>query len=152
MRVPSVYSRADVGINMTPLIDIVFQLLIFFLVSSHLARQETQLPLPLPTSQLGIEEEAAEGVSRITVNLLMDGTVRLAGHKLMVSELPERLKQLRTTVDPATELRVRGDRSVPYEYVEPILQGCAAAGWSRVTFAVREPEGKNSSVPRADGN
>ncbi|MFM9067032.1 MAG: ExbD/TolR family protein, partial [Planctomycetota bacterium] len=85
MRVPSVYSRADVGINMTPLIDIVFQLLIFFLVSSHLARQETQLPLPLPTSQLGIEEEAAEGVSRITVNLLMDGTVRLAGHKLMVS-------------------------------------------------------------------
>lgn len=140
MRIPSFVDRTEVGINMTPLIDIVFQLLIFFLVSSHLARQETQLPLPLPTARTGVEEELDEAAPRLTVNLLADGTVRLAGHRLSANELEARLKQLRPTMDAATELKIRGDRGVAYEHVEPILQGCAAAGWSRVTFAVREPE------------
>jgi biopolymer transport protein ExbD len=147
MKIPSVYQRADVGINMTPLIDIVFQLLIFFLVSSHLARQETQLPLPLPTAASGVEEAQAEESPRLTINLLADGTVRLAGHKLTTDQLSVRLKQLRATLDASTELRVRGDRAVAYEYVEPILQGCAAAGWSRVTFAVREPTDSSPVSP-----
>ena len=48
MRVPRLAQRSAVGINMTPLIDIVFQLLIFFLVSSRLSQQESQMALPLP--------------------------------------------------------------------------------------------------------
>ena len=48
MRVPSSTNRRAVGANMTPMIDVVFLLIIFFLVSSHLARQENHLPLDLP--------------------------------------------------------------------------------------------------------
>ena len=51
MQVPSsTTSRGEVGFNMTPMIDIVFLLIIFFIVSSHLARQETQLELALPAA------------------------------------------------------------------------------------------------------
>ena len=39
------------------MIDVVFLLIIFFLVSSHLARQESQLPLPLPDAVSGEEVE-----------------------------------------------------------------------------------------------
>ena len=43
MRIPARAISGDVGFNMTPMIDVVFQLIIFFLLSSHLAKQETQL-------------------------------------------------------------------------------------------------------------
>ena len=47
MRVPSNLRSGSLGFNMTPMIDVVFLLIIFFLVSSHLAKQEVQMPLPL---------------------------------------------------------------------------------------------------------
>ena len=45
--------EVDDEIDMTPMIDVVFQLLIFFLVASHLARQEVQLQLDLPDAGTG---------------------------------------------------------------------------------------------------
>jgi len=53
MRVVSNLSRGSLGFNMTPMIDVVFLLIIFFLVSSHLAQQETQLELDLPEATSG---------------------------------------------------------------------------------------------------
>ncbi len=50
MRLPNQSGRHSVGANMTPMIDVVFLLIIFFLVSSHLARQENRLPLDLPVA------------------------------------------------------------------------------------------------------
>ena len=50
MRVPTRSVSGEVGFNMTPMIDVVFQLIIFFLLSSHLAKQEKEVPLPLPVS------------------------------------------------------------------------------------------------------
>ena len=43
MRIPRSQSRSGFGFNMTPMIDVVFQLIIFFLVASHLTRTETKL-------------------------------------------------------------------------------------------------------------
>ena len=45
--------KQDPEINLTSLIDVVFLLIIFFLVSSHLAKQESQLELPLPVADSG---------------------------------------------------------------------------------------------------
>ena len=45
--------RDEAGVDLTPLIDVVFLLIIFFLVSSHLAKQEGQLELPLPEAESG---------------------------------------------------------------------------------------------------
>ena len=58
MRIPSPATTDGVGFNMTPMIDVVFQLIIFFLLSSHLAKQETQFALPLPAAESGQVEPA----------------------------------------------------------------------------------------------
>ena len=79
MRIPRREVSRDVGFNMTPMIDVVFQLIIFFLLSSHLAKQETQLPLPLPTAGSGQAEQDSDR-PRLTVNVLADGTLLVAGH------------------------------------------------------------------------
>lgn len=136
MRVPRVASGSSVGINMTPLIDVVFQLLIFFLVSSHLSRQEAQMALPLPVADTGQDADVREARPRLTLNVLADGTLVLAGRHVSVEDLPERLRQVVLDVGTVVELRIRADRSVPYRSVEPLLAACARAGLSDVAFAV----------------
>lgn len=140
MKIPSQRDRGgSVGINMTPMIDVVFQLLIFFLVSSHLAKQEGLLPLPLPSAATG-EEPRESTAPRATLNVLADGTLLLAGHATSLDELPRRLRRLREEEGPDVELRLRVDRATEYARVAPVLAECAAAGIWNVAFSVVKPE------------
>ena len=53
MRSVSNLARGSVSFNMTPMIDVVFLLIIFFLVSSNLAQQEVHLEIDLPDAASG---------------------------------------------------------------------------------------------------
>lgn len=66
-------------VDMTPMIDIVFQLLIFFLTTAQLA-QFSRAELDLPQEE-GEQTEAVEEAG-IIVNLLADGTIQIAGERL----------------------------------------------------------------------
>ena len=132
MKFPSFSKGGEVGFNMTPMIDVVFQLIIFFLVSSHLAKQEVQLKLPLPTAQTGLQEKPSEK-PRLTVNVLADGTMLLAGRQVTAEELRARLVERQKDLGKDVEVRIRGDRSTAYKHVEPVMLSCYRAGiWSRV--------------------
>ena len=146
MRVPSTIGRSDLGINLTPMIDVVFQLIIFFLVSSHLSKQESQMALPLPAAESG-EEPAEDGTKRVTINVLADGSLLLTGHRVTREELAGRLAEANRAADGKLEVRVRGDRSVPYEFVSPVLAACARSGTWDVKFSVVRPEESSSASP-----
>ncbi|MBM4002763.1 MAG: biopolymer transporter ExbD [Planctomycetes bacterium] len=135
MRVPRQNQRSEIGINMTPMIDVVFQLLIFFLVSSHIAKQEAQMPLPLPIADSGTDDEESQR-PRVTINLLPDDQLLMAGKPIVAGQLPERLRDVVGREGRDVEIRIRCDRRVAYRNVEPILMGCAQAGIWNVAFAV----------------
>jgi len=120
---------------MTPMIDVVFQLIIFFLLSSHLAKQETQLPLPLPAADSGTVQ-AADNRPRLTVNVLADGTLLVANRPITSDDLVSLLRDRRAMHGNELEVRIRGDRSVLYSRVEPVLLACAKAGIWNVAYAV----------------
>jgi biopolymer transport protein ExbD len=137
MRVPASASRGGLGFNMTPMIDVVFLLIIFFLVSSHLAQQETQLELDLPAAASG-ERPGEDAIRRVVVNVLPGGEGRIqVGAKVVP---PQDLEQLIGYESRQTggklEVRIRSDRRAPYRLVEPIMIACAKAGVWKVTFAV----------------
>ena len=140
MRVPRHTGRAPVAIPMTPMIDVVFLLVIFFLVSSHLARQETQMDLSLPEAATG-EEETAEAAPRVTLNVTADGRVFWGMTAVTTDELKHRLIQRRMRAGKPIEVRIRGDQRVAYRVVEPVLRTCAEAGIADVAFAVLPAEG-----------
>ncbi len=122
---------------MTPMIDVVFLLIIFFLLSSHLARQETQLPLPLPTAASGkAEQDAAR--PRVTVNVLGDGTLLVASRPITPQELTALLRERHAAHGERLQVRIRADRSVPYPQAEPVMLACVEAGIWDVAFAVKE--------------
>lgn len=124
---------------MTPMIDVVFQLIIFFLVSSHLVKQETQVELPLPVATSG-DKDVAESKARLTVNIVGDGQVLLAGRNLSADELTRQLAEKRGELGNDLEVRIRSARNIPYARVEPVMLSCAKAGVWNVTFAVYRPE------------
>lgn len=123
---------------MTPMIDIVFLLIIFFLVSSHLARQENEMELPLPVAQEG-ETLATSSGERVTVSLTHGGQILLGGQPVVLDELSRRLgveNERAKGRHMSLEVRIRGDRHVLYSRVRPVLTACESAGIARVSFSV----------------
>jgi len=168
MRAPSHPGRGAIGLNMTPMIDVVFLLIIFFLVSSHLARQEVELQLDLPEAGTG-ERPAEDDTRRVIVNVLppaepwgrlMGGGAAAPpeelrrqigfpwtgpGARLMVGGRAMRPDELASLIafearqtEGPLEVRIRTDRRAPYRLIEPIMLACADAGVWRVAFAVIE--------------
>jgi len=140
MRIPARGVSGEVGFNMTPMIDVVFQLIIFFLLSSHLAKQENELPLPLPAAASG-QSQPADDRPRLTVNVLADGTLMVNNRPMSAADLVELLRERRTAHGDALEVRIRGDRGVVYGHFEPVMLACAKAGIWNVAYAVQAKRG-----------
>lgn len=135
MRAPLYKSSRRLGFNMTPMIDVVFLLIIFFLVSSHLVRQETQMELSLPVAASG-DEDPQEPAPRITINVDENGTLWVAGQRLRPKELDVQLKAALEKQGEDLEVRIRGSRDATYGSVEPIMLACTKVGIWNVKYAV----------------
>ncbi len=136
MRLPNQRGRHSVGANMTPMIDVVFLLIIFFLVSSHLARQENRLPLDLPmaSSFAPLDPERAP----LTISIDRDAKFRVNGNVVDEASLRSILADLRRDRGTEAAIRIRTDGAVQYAYVEPVLREAALAGVTDASIAVRE--------------
>ena len=135
MRLPHLGSERSVDFNVTSLIDVVFLLIAFFLVSSHLARRETQIELALPQASSGEEPVPTKHV-RVTINVLPNGTILLGSDSVAIGEVGRRLEVERSETSSDLEVRIRADRHTAYQYIEPLLQACVRAQVWNVSFAV----------------
>ncbi len=138
MKSPDVKPKSAT-MNMTPMIDVVFLLIIFFLVSSNLIQQDTSMELDLPaaeTSQLPEETETR----KITVNVPKIGSLFLGSQAIEKERLREHFLQSRLAWGEATEVRIRTNKGVPYGEIAPILVLAAQCGIWEVSFAVTERE------------
>lgn len=143
MRAPCFGRSRSIKFNVTPLIDVVFLLIIFFLVSSHLARQETQLEVALPAAS-SVREAEDTSIARVTINVRADGEVLLGSEAIARDELSRRLKVERQETSANLEVRIRADRELAYHHVEPLLLACAEAQIWNVSFAVIEKQAGES--------
>lgn len=135
MKLPQYQSGRSLGVNMTPMIDVVFLLIIFFLVSSHLARQESRMELALPVAKSGKDDIDFE-TPRVTVNVTPEGTLLIAGRQLAIEQLPATLAELRKQEGDNLEVRIRSSRQTPYSRVEPIMLACTQSNIWNVSYAV----------------
>lgn len=139
MRAPQHNRNRRLGFNMTPMIDVVFLLIIFFLVSSHLAKQESNVELKLPVASTG-NDDVDQLTPRITINVKPDGSLWLAGRPIDIEQLADNFKVVRDKEGDDLEVRIRGSRSAPYSAVEPIMLACTDAQIWNVTYAVYREE------------
>jgi biopolymer transport protein ExbD len=136
MRSPAKLYRTPASVNMTPMIDVVFLLIIFFLVSSHLAKRESKVPLQLPTAS---RQPAAKSIAgRLVINVAADGSVTAGGSAVDNDRLAVVLKAHANEKGADAAVHIRSDASVDYSIAEPLLRAAAQAGISNITFAVQE--------------
>ncbi len=138
MKIPTRSQDRGFAFNITPLIDVVFLLIIFFLVASHFIRNENLEQIDLPFASQGKEDE--DSPRRLVITVLPGGDL-MSGMTVTTSADFE--QQLLRLIDQhgsaATELRIRADRSVSYSKVEPLLLTAARHGVTRVRFSVLKP-------------
>lgn len=124
-------------LNLTPLIDMVFLLLVFFMAATTFARAEVEMDLDLPQSQAGKVERETH---LIVVNVMRDGRVRVDGREITPDGLRQRLRAAAAR-DKDQAVLIRGDASVQFGVVAMALDACLAAKLSHVSVAA-EPEGQ----------
>jgi len=118
-------------IVLTPLIDILFLLIIFFVVSSRLA-DESGLTLRLP------ESGQSQALTRAPVQVRVgaDETVTLDGQPVAPEQLEETLRALRTS-ESADLLVLQVDHRVSHGRVVQLMDTAKAAGFLRVAFGTQ---------------
>ncbi len=118
-------SGPGVSVEMTPMIDMVFLLLIFFLVATtfHQTEREMQIALPFAASAAPISSMLQE----LIVNVDKDGKIILGGRAIGPERLQERVTQA-VAANPEQKVTVRGDRSVAYAHIVTVLDICKVAG------------------------
>ena len=130
--------QAAIDVNLTPLIDVVFLLLIFFMVSTSFIK-ETHLTLNLPTA-VNAEEIVKETVS-LEVIIDNNGFYRIDGRALINTDretLESALKNL-SQGDLSTPLTVTADATSPYEAVVKIIDIAGGLGFTKINITT-QPE------------
>ena len=125
-------------INIAPLIDVVFLLIIFFMTVSHITRVEV-VPLELPEAKTS--EQPRTG--RLVINLREDGRISVEGRSHTVESLHQMLAVGADTRRPGdVSVLLRGDRNAPWSVAGRVLQACTANRIDQVRIAVIQPAGE----------
>ena len=129
-------------INVTPLIDVVMCLIIFYLLVGRLA-MDRQAGVKLPGSAVGADVPYA---SSLIINVLTgegdaSAGVMIDGRTVDPAVLRERLT-LHAGAEPGSAplVQIRADRRLPYSSVSPILAACREAGLTSVLLTTHREE------------
>ena len=118
-------------LNLTPMIDVVFLLLIFFLAATTFAREEVELDLRLPQAKSG---KAGSGEQQLVVNVFADGKLTVDGREVTLAALQQKL-QAAVQRNAEQAVLVRGDQESRFGTGLAVLDVCRLAKVKKVDFA-----------------
>ncbi|NRP15847.1 MULTISPECIES: biopolymer transporter ExbD [unclassified Marinobacterium] len=125
----------EISINLTPLIDVVFLLLIFFMVSTTFTK-ETQLKVDLPQATT---DQVAQ-VDMLEIIIKADGSFAI-NDKALVNAQPKTLRAAllkESSGDLTTPLKISADASTPHQAVITAMDVAANLGFSQLSLTTRE--------------
>lgn len=121
-------------LDLTPMIDIVFLLIIFFMVGTQFTEMERQYDIKLPT--VSNAKPLTNLPDDIIVNVQKDGKISINGEQKSLSELELILATAKKNF-PGQSVVIRGDSSGPYQNVMNILEICHRVKIRSVSLANR---------------
>jgi biopolymer transport protein ExbD len=130
-------------LNLTSMIDVLFLLIIFFVVGTEFIKAERQIELQLP--QVSKNEALSAAPEKKIVNIYRDGQITYERQEVS-------LEQLQTQLTAAREkylglgVLVRGDASVPFERVANVLSTCKQAGIQDLSISVELAQTAKNAV------
>jgi biopolymer transport protein ExbD len=125
------------GPNMTPVIDVVFLLLIFFLVATRFDREERELPTEhLPEV---VQAQPMTMTKQVIVNVTRDGKYRVSGKEFTEKQLAKLLQDARR-VNPDVSVLIYGDGESAWKYGVRVMSFCNWADIKKYRVAALEKQ------------
>jgi len=142
MRRRTPYSPHPAGkINVTPMIDVVMCLIVFYLIVGKLAADQRS-NIKLPPSATGIVDKAQD---QLVINIMpgsSPGSTRIVIDAFDIPEASlEATIRERITAKPDVVVEVRGSRELSYASVARVVRACKDAGVESVRLATERPLG-----------
>lgn len=135
---PRLREEEDVfEVPLTPLIDVVFLLLIFFLVATNFTRKELDQKVRLPKSAGG--EKPVDVPESMIINIRKSGVLVVNGSIVEADALKGLVTKFHQA-HPERRVAIRGDGEVSYQHVMRVMGLCKTVGVEHVDLPVDEPE------------
>jgi len=120
------------GINLTSMIDVLFLLIIFFMVGTRFTESEHQISLKLPKSTS--PESMVDRPGAKIVNLYADGTIEFEGRRISSQQLTESLVPMVRNY-PDLQVRFRPDTGVPVGQASQVMEAISRSGVQDIRWA-----------------
>jgi len=137
MRIKRHHVREKHAINVTPIVDMMFILIIFLMASTQFAREERDIQINLPETKVG-ETLSASARAIMVVNVRRDGSYVLQGRTVTPDELREALVQA-VAANPNQRVLVRADKQALHGYVAAAVSLARTAGVERANIGYELP-------------
>ncbi len=121
-------------LNMTPMVDVILNLLIFFMLGSRFAAEERQVDIQLP--KVSQAQPLTAPPDEIVINVFADGRIAIDQEDLTEDELESRLAEAHKRFQDQAVL-IRGDGKVGYQSVMNVLSVCQKAEISKYSLATQ---------------
>ena len=120
-------------LNLTSMIDVLFLLIIFFMVATKFDEMERTIDVAVP--EVG-QADGSTPPQPLVVAVLAEGRVELDGSPVTFEELTTRLVAARTPLSEPSVV-IRGDSQCAFQHVASVLAACQQAGISDLGITVR---------------
>ena len=131
----SVKSNSGSEVNILPLIDVLFAILLFFMLSSIVLTEKNQIAVKRPT--ISQAEQVGKAKKTITITLKNNRKLYLEENELLTAELSQRLKRL-SQDNSIGQVLIDADKACVYGEVMEILDIVKAAGLNSIGLAVNK--------------
>ncbi len=125
------------SINMTPMIDVVFQMIIFFVCTAQLEKEQFSAWIHLPDSPHAPAMAEAKDPRTITIEVDARGKVSIAHTPLTVSKLRKVLNKTVTdygVYGPSIPILIRADAVTKHTSIRQVMDACTGAGLYKIAF------------------
>lgn len=124
------------SLSITPLIDVVFLLLIFFLVSSRFSEEERELDLNLPS----ITEALPASVSpdELVINIDAEGRFFINGAFRQIEQVEQILQRAKANNPLTQTVVIRGDKKAQWESIATAMSLCKKTGINEFSATIDE--------------
>ncbi len=121
------------NVNMSAMIDLVFLLLIFFMVASKMITVPQIEGVEIPIAVEARVPKDAQG--RVVINVRRDGAILDLREQILQPLDVQRIMEAAKRANPKTRLHLRVDKDVAHKHVEEVMQASARGGVSDVIFS-----------------
>ena len=124
----------DAQLDMTPMIDVVFQLIIFFITTVDMESKALDTKVRMAMSPNGPVEDVKDPRT-VVVDVDSDGAISIMKTRLSEGQLLNILNKARNSSGQGTPVVIRGDLAAKHEQVKRVMDICGKAGLWKIRFA-----------------